>query len=302
MKNILIGGVFFLGGILLMLGSNGLYAGPIREEKQSFSMTGLGSLIVSYPSARLTLRLVEGEDLVITERLRNADPATVSAEGAALRVSGNNRRWYSPSGKVEALIGIPENFRGDCLVKTGSGSLTLEGSLESGGLIELSSSSGSLNLDRLRAAGIVLSSSSGSVNAEELSGNTDIRVSSGRIFIRRLEGERHSIHSSSGSVDVNALTGTAKIRASAGSVNLGVRELLGDLSFDIASGSLNVRLPRNAGFNLDAETSSGSITVSSPAGSFHIKNRSSVLRPVGENPAYTIFARLGSGNLDISGE
>jgi lia operon protein LiaG len=160
-------------------------------------------------------------------------------------------------------------------------------------------SSGSMKLEQLRAQDLIFRSSSGSLEAGGLQGSVDINMSSGRLSIGSIEGERHHIRSSSGSIEIRALTGALVLRSSSGSAVLGISRLAGDLSFDISSGNLDIRLPQNTGFKLDAETSSGSVTIFSPNGAFEIKNRSSVLRPIGENPEYTIAARVRSGNIHI---
>jgi lia operon protein LiaG len=135
---------------------------------------------------------------------------------------------------------------------------------------------------------------------ERISGNADVEVSSGSLRLGRLEGERHRLHSSSGSIEVEVLGGEVDVSSRSGGVALGVEILSGDLAFDIRSGSLELRLPREPGFYLDAESSSGRVTIHSREGDFSTRDRSSILRPIGENPERTIYARVQSGNITIN--
>jgi DUF4097 and DUF4098 domain-containing protein YvlB len=94
--------------------------------------------------------------------------------------------------------------------------------------------------------------------------------------------------------------GYGKSRVVSGRLNITLEEISGDISYTVSSGSINLDLPADSSFNLDAETSSGSINVSDRDGAIHIRNRSSVLRPIGNNPLYTLYARTTSGSININ--
>jgi DUF4097 and DUF4098 domain-containing protein YvlB len=94
--------------------------------------------------------------------------------------------------------------------------------------------------------------------------------------------------------------GNGKSRVISGRLNITLEEISGDLSYTVTSGSINLDLPTGSSFNLDAETSSGSINVSDRDGEIRIRNRSSVLRPIGSNPSYTLYARTTSGSISIN--
>jgi DUF4097 and DUF4098 domain-containing protein YvlB len=329
-----------LGAVLLGVLPGSLFAGASREARRSFALTGIDTLVISYHAARVSLRETGGEDLVLIERLRNAEDAAVLTEGGMLRITGDERIWIPFSmRRLEAEIGIPRSYRGSLRVQTGSGSVHSDAAFDSGGLIEIRVSSGGMNLGRLSAREIKLGSSSGSIQAGELRGNADISLSSGSLHIGTLageqhrirsssgavridgikgsadlelssgslrigtlEGENHRIHSSSGKVTVESLSGTAEFTAASGGVSVRAERLTGDLRFNLKSGSLDLNLPREPGFFLDAETSSGGITIHSREGDWTTRNRSSVLRPVGENPEHTLYIRVNSGHITINRE
>jgi DUF4097 and DUF4098 domain-containing protein YvlB len=364
-----------LAGLLGALAAGGLFAGAQREEERRFSLAGTTDLVISYSEARLSIREAGGEELILTERLRNAEDAKVSAEGGALSITGDDRNWIPFNARrIEAEIAVPRSYRGNFQIRSGSGSIHSDARLVSGGSIEIRVSSGTMNLGRLEAPRISLRSSSGSVNAGELAGSTEITLSSGALRLGTLRGESHRVRSSSGSVQLDQVSGNLDLEAASGRLTIGVLEgeshrvrsssgsvraerisgsldleaasgaldigalegerhrlrsnsgsvtvkglagaaefivhsgglwveaarLSGDLSFDLRSGGLDLALPPGASFNLDAETSSGGIRVSSGEEEYSARNRSVVVRPFGENPEYTVLVRANSGRVNIS--
>jgi hypothetical protein len=307
------------------------------EDRRSFGMGGIDSLTVAYGSARVSFHPVDGDELVLVERRRNVDPSEVKAEGESLSITGDRRAWIPfVSRRLEAEIGIPRSWRGNYRITNGSGSISTGGELVSEGSVAISVSSGNMALDRFSARELTLHASSGSIEAgtirgrtaislssgslnisglegeghriesssgsvriDRISGGADIEVSSGSLRIGSLEGERHRLRSASGSIKIDSLSGAADFIAHSGEVTVGLRRLTGNLSFDLRSGGLDLTIPREEAFNLDAESSSGRIRVFSPEGEYSFKDRSSVYRPMGENPQYTILVRIRSGGIDI---
>jgi DUF4097 and DUF4098 domain-containing protein YvlB len=79
-----------------------------------------------------------------------------------------------------------------------------------------------------------------------------------------------------------------------------MRDLTGDLRFNITSGGINLDLPREMSFNLDAVTSSGSVRVTEDGDELlRVPGNSTVLRPIGSSPVRTVYARTRSGSVSI---
>jgi DUF4097 and DUF4098 domain-containing protein YvlB len=79
-----------------------------------------------------------------------------------------------------------------------------------------------------------------------------------------------------------------------------MRDLTGDLRFNITSGGINLDLPREMSFNLDAITSSGSVRVTEGGDELlRVSGNSTVLRPIGPSPVRTVYARTRSGSIRI---
>jgi DUF4097 and DUF4098 domain-containing protein YvlB len=165
-------------------------------------------------------------------------------------------------------------------------------------MADFSVQSGAMRLEKVSAGSIRLRAASGSIRSPGLYGNTDAQLSSGSLYVSEMQGQLQ-VRLSSGSAEIAGVSGGGSFSSLSGRITMEVTQLSADLDFKLSSGILDLTLPRNAAFNLDAETSSGSINVHSGNDSYTIKNRSSVVRPIGDNPEFTIRAEVSSGNITI---
>jgi DUF4097 and DUF4098 domain-containing protein YvlB len=290
---------------VLVLGAANGFAGGASTNLVNTRIVepeGIAEISIYYDSGSVVF-LENGEDRFLFKEYMQVDRddyyASVEVSNGTLVVKNSDYPWFRNLRK-KLEVYLPRSFTGSYRVSLGSGSLKAETGITSSGTVDISLSSGSVQLEKVRAAGITLRSSSGSIKTAGLYGNTDIHLSSGSLSVAELEGEKHQMRLLSGSVEIVSVSGEASFSSSSGSIKLGVSRLTGDLSFDIKSGSLDLFLPRDTPFNLDAETSSGGIKIRSPGYSFTVKNRSSVLRSFGDNPEYTITAVVRSGGITIT--
>jgi hypothetical protein len=145
-------------------------------------------------------------------------------------------RTHSGSGEQEI-----RGTHGNAEVQTGSGDIRLANLT---GEIHVQTGSGSVRAHEVSGA-VRGSTGSGDIEVEESGpGDIDVHTGSGGITARGVEG---GFHGQTGSGDITA-EGT---QGNAWELHTG-------------SGSVNVRLPSNAAFDADIQTSSGSIDVGSP--------------------------------------
>jgi DUF4097 and DUF4098 domain-containing protein YvlB len=308
-----------------------------EEVERSFDMGGIGSLAISYRWGDITVALTDGSSLVIKERLRRTASAGVETAGGTLRITGARMPWFFGwTARNIAHIAVPRSFQGSLYIDLRSGTLKGVDDFSVAGEAEINLSSGIVEIRRLEAQKINLRISSGTFRSGGLYGESRIKVSSGSIDTGELEGSAHRLEVSSGKLEIGrargnvealvssgnffcdelegsahrleARSGNLRIRRGRGSFDASVRSgniivemaaLEGDLAFNARSGDVRLTLPRDAAFNLDAETSSGNVSVKSFDGSYAVKGNSTILRPIGENPRYTVFARVTSGNVEI---
>jgi lia operon protein LiaG len=293
---------FSLAAILLFSAAAVFAAGrPELVYERTFSLEGINSISIDYSSGGIVFREGADNTLSFREYLNDNNEAYFarsSATGGIITIETGRRPWFRHL-RARLEVYLPRSFGGDCRVSLGSGSLEAETGITVSGAIDIALSSGNARLRTVNAGEIKLRSQSGSVHAEGLYGKTDLRLSSGSLYVSELHGSGHEVRLSSGTVQIDAASGAGRFSSSSGSISLGISRLEGDLAFELSSGSLKLDLPRDASFFLDAETSSGRVVVESGGDIFSVKDRSSILRPVGDKPEFTIRAKLSSGNITI---
>lgn len=170
--------------------------------------------------------------------------------GNSIRIDYVNMRNIS----IDYEITVPQDTR--VRTRTGSGDQTLE-SLK--GSFDLESGSGDMRLRDLNGE-LHLHTGSGDVEGRNVSGPITARAGSGDIKIEQSAKGDVDVQTGSGNIELRGLEGG--LHAEAGSGDLTV-EAARVAPWQIRTGSGNVRvhLPSDAAFNLEANTSSGSVTV-----------------------------------------
>jgi hypothetical protein len=297
--------IFFfhvLCALFILCGINVFAEGSAElVNERSFPLEGINTISIDYSSGTVVFMEGSGNTFSFKEYMSTDNPAFYalsSATGGIITIERGKRPWIRHL-RTRLEVYIPRSFEGDYRVSLGSGSIEAKAGITAAGTVSIEVSSGTTRLRNVSAKNIKLRGRSGSIHAEDLQGNTDIRIDSGGLNVTGMHGGEHQIRLISGSVKIEAASGAGRFSVVSGSINLGISQLNGNLDFDISSGSLDLDLPRNAAFNMDAETSSGRIRVKSGDDTFSVRNRSSVIRPVGDNPEFTIRAEVNSGNITI---
>jgi hypothetical protein len=307
---------------------------------ETLSMEGIESLTISYGHDEMILRESESDDLVIKEYMKRDHAryaARVSRAGGAVRVRRGKRPWLYWGWKARAEIYLPRSFRGDLRVSNASGPLSADTDLLDYRTIDISVSSGEVFLRGVSGETVSIHVSSGDLDLRALRGNSFVSLSSGRVQIGGMGGGEHHIKVSSGRLRIGSLEGEAGLeltsgnilvdqarggmdarvssgtmelgefsgqgsfRMSSGNLRMNVKELREDLRFQLSSGTIDLGIPPEIPFNLDAETNSGSVRVNEGGREvLKVSGNSTVLRPLGDGPDRTVFARINSGNLVIN--
>jgi len=142
---------------------------------------------------------------------------------------------------------------------TGSGGLTLS---SIGAEVTASTGSGSIKIDgangRLRA-----NTGSGSIRATGVAGAINASTGSGSIELQQVAAGDVEASTGSGGIDVSGVKGRLRVRTGSGTIRAEGTPT-GDWSLHTSSGGIYVRLPVDAAFDLEAETSSGRINSAHP--------------------------------------
>ena len=143
--------------------------------------------------------------------------------------------------------------------KTGSGNITVEHVTAD---TRISSGSGDLKINSVKGV-LYCDTGSGNVRAQDISGDVVASAGSGNIEVQQSGGGSVKAETGSGTIRLNGVKGG--LRAQAGSGDIHVQgEPTSDWRLSAGSGNISLKIPSQASFNLDARTSSGSLTVHHP--------------------------------------
>jgi len=139
---------------------------------------------------------------------------------------------------------------------------------------------------------------SGSVRAHGVSGPADMRTGSGDIELQQAAAGDVKAATGSGSIRINGLDGGLVARTGSGDIEAN-GQLRGDTKLQSGSGSIRLHIGRDARFNLDAATGSGTIRVSQPGAPMISGERHHLSAQVnGGGPALEVHT--GSGDIEVN--
>jgi hypothetical protein len=174
----------------------------------------------------------------------------IRQNGNSIRIDYVNLRNIA----IDYEITVPENTRVNN--RTGSGDQTLE---NLHGDFDLESGSGDMRLRDLNGQ-LRVHTGSGNVEARNVSGPLTARAGSGDISIEQSAKNDVDVQTGSGNISLRGLEGGLHAEAGSGDVTIDGRQTAG-WQIRTGSGNVEVRLPSDAAFNLEANTSSGSVQV-----------------------------------------
>ena len=150
-------------------------------------------------------------------------------------------------------------IRGPIEASTGSGGMSIE---NTGAEVTASTGSGGIDLHNIKG-NLHASTGSGSISGSGLGGAVTAGTGSGSIRIEDNGAGDFDVHTGSGTIEVSGVKGS--LRARTGSGNIEARgEQTGEWRLHTGSGNVTVKLPQNAAFDLQAQTSSGDIHTDRP--------------------------------------
>ncbi len=253
----------------------------------------------------------------------------ISADGNELRatVKPKNRNMdWKKSLSFSFKVFVQPNVSTD--LTTSGGSINLE-NLK--GKQEFSTSGGSLSIDQLsgsikgRTSGgsisvtncsddIDLQTSGGSIDANHCTGNLNLTTSGGSIQLKDLNGKIIAntsggnvqgtgimgdlvSHTSGGNIDFSEMACALETSTSGGNVSVSIKELVKAISIENSGGNIDLEIPRNAGVNLDLQSSK--IRTAS-LNNFNGKSDDDNLEGTLNGGGIKVAAKSGSGRIRLS--
>lgn len=177
--------------------------------------------------------------------------------------------------------------------KTGSGNITIE---RVTGDTRISSGSGDLKVNSVKGV-LYCDTGSGNIRAQDLAGDAVASTGSGNIEIHQSTGGSAKAETGSGNIRLDGVKGS--LRAQAGSGDIHVQgEPTGDWRLGAGSGNITLKIPAQASFNIDARTSSGSLTLHHEVTMQGSLARNHVQGRVGKGGAL-LDVHTGSGDIEV---
>jgi DUF4097 and DUF4098 domain-containing protein YvlB len=199
-------------------------------------------------------------------------------------------RLHSHTGSGSQSV---EGTRRELEIESGSGTLKIS---DIGDTVRAQTGSGGIEIDRVKG-NVRIKAGSGSIRATDIAGGFEGHTGSGHITLEQTASGSVRAATGSGGMELRGVHGSLEAEAGSGTITAEGNPT-GSWTVHSGSGNIHLKLASDAGFDLDAHTSSGSISVSQPVtvqGSMGRKELRGKVRGGG----VPVEVETGSGNIEI---
>ncbi|HYM05869.1 MAG TPA: DUF4097 family beta strand repeat-containing protein [Terriglobales bacterium] len=186
-----------------------------------------------------------------------------------------------------------EGIRGPLEVSSGSGGLKIAAI---GDRVHAETGSGDINIDRVKG-NVHAKTGSGSIDANDVAGAFEADTGSGHITLQQTAPGSVRVDTGSGGMELRGVHGSLEAKAGSGTIEA-EGSPTGAWSVHTGSGEVQLKLPSDAAFDLDAHTSSGSISIDQPHTVQGSIGRKEVRGRVGGG-GVPVEVETGSGDIQI---
>ena len=178
-----------------------------------------------------------------------------------------------------------DGIRGPLEVSSGSGGLKIS---TIGDRVHAETGSGDIDIARVKG-NVHAKTGSGSIDASDIAGAFEADTGSGRITLQQTAPGSVRVDTGSGGMELHGVHGSLEAKAGSGTIEAEGNPT-GAWNVHTGSGEVSLKIPSEAAFDLDAHTSSGSISV---------EQRHTVQGSVGRKE---IRGRVGGGGVPVDVE
>jgi len=186
-----------------------------------------------------------------------------------------------------------EGIRRQLEIESGSGSLRIS---DIGDTVRAETGSGRIEIDRVKG-NVRAKAGSGSIRATDVGGGFEGHTGSGHITLEQTASGSVRAETGSGGMELRGVHGSLEADAGSGTITAEGNPT-GSWTVHSGSGSIHLKLASDAAFDLDAHTSSGSISVSQPVTVQGSMGRRE-LRGKVHGGGVPVEVETGSGNIEI---
>jgi lia operon protein LiaG len=282
-----------IGTFMLMSSTKGDFASiktgkTASVDQEEFEPMGsVKEINLEVSSAKINIITENRKDLrarltgsVTSSSLTTEPTLETSIDGSTLNVRVKTQNMYVgfTSVNLNLDVYVPLDYSENLTIKSSSGDINVPDIKLND--LNCNLSSGKLTLGKVSAKNFSYDSSSGSITAAELiTKSSDLESSSGRIRLDKFEGD-------------------LKAKVSSGDIKIAYGEFNNNVNISVASGSVELVLPENSEFFLNARASSGNVSCQFPI-TISNKQKENILEGVVKNDKNKISINTSSGNIKI---
>lgn len=186
-----------------------------------------------------------------------------------------------------------DGIKGPLQARSGSGDMHIS---SIGSRVEAHTGSGDLQMSQI-GGDVLARAGSGNIQGDGVAGAFDAETGSGDVTLRQTAPGEVRVRTGSGQLDLHGVRGMVDANTGSGDVSVeGVPG--GEWKLSAGSGTIKLRLPSSAGFDLDASTSSGSISLNHSVTVSGNISRHSIHGKAGSGGSL-VEIRTGSGDIEI---
>ncbi len=205
-------------------------------------------------------------------------------------VTPADTQLHSSTGSGSQMV---EGVHGPVEATTGSGSINVS---RIGNELRASTGSGTITLEDIKG-GVHATTGSGSIHANGIAGGLSAHTGSGTVEYEQTAPGDADIETGSGGIEMRGIHGSVHARAGSGHITVDGTPT-GDWRLHTGSGGVTLRLPADAGFELDASTGSGSVSTTHELTVSGTLNRHE-LRGKAHGGGPLIYASTSSGSIRV---
>jgi DUF4097 and DUF4098 domain-containing protein YvlB len=299
------------------------YAAVEGSFQRSLKVSGPVDLDISTGSGSITVRPGSSDTVEIRGRIRATDwmgnaeekvrrleaNPPIQQNGNSIRIGQIEEPELRRNVSISYEVTVPaetelkahsgsgsqnvDGIRGPVEVNAGSGSIKIS---NIGGTVRAETGSGSMDIDHVKG-NVRAHAGSGSIRATDVAGGFEANTGSGRITLSQTAPGAVRAETGSGGMELRGVHGSLEARAGSGDIHAD-GDPTGGWIVHTGSGGVHLRLPNDAAFDLNAHTSSGSISLNHPVTVQGTIGRKEVRGKV-RGGGVQVEVQTGSGNIEI---
>lgn len=298
---LLISAAVITGGCSVRINLTHTKPSMVAANESKFSADGVTHLEVSYDSGDVSFFESDSADIVVKEYMtenKSRYYAKVQQSDGSIKITSGERPDSDHDFQRRIEVYLPASYDQTLTVTTTSGDIELSNAKLSLSALGIATSSGDIELKKeVSASDIDLSSTSGELDLGNIKADQiKLTSTSGDITCSKLEGHVKCA-STSGDTEIESASGSGSYQTASGELDVAYAEADGDLTLTSQSGDLSLTLPANLEFNFKGTTGNG--TISTPFRKVDTDNGHIVKAVIGDHPSISVQVGTQSGDINV---